>query len=51
MRLDRKIVTEFMGEVVHSTISQWTTQAWDYDNYPEFGSVFVCKVIRSKYLE
>jgi len=34
MKLDK-----YLGEVVHSTISQWTTQAWDYDCYPEFGSV------------
>lgn len=31
----------YIGEVVHSTISQWTTQAWQYDCYPEFGTV-VC---------
>ncbi len=28
-----------LGEVVYSTISQFTTQAWDWDKYPEFGSV------------
>lgn len=28
-----------LGEVVHSTISQFTTQAWHWDKYPEFGSV------------
>lgn len=32
---------EFLGEVVHSAISQWTTQAWQWDSYPEFGSI-VC---------
>ena len=29
----------YLGEVVYSAISQWTTQAWQYDCYPEFGSV------------
>lgn len=38
MKLDKP---GYLGEVVHSTISQWTTQAWQYDSYPEFGSV-VC---------
>ena len=28
-----------LGEVVYSTISQWTTRAWQWDCYPEFGSV------------
>src|SRR3990167_4347653 len=29
----------YLGEVIHSTISQWTTQAWQYDCYPEYGSI------------
>lgn len=31
--------TKYIGEVVNSSLSQWSTQAWQYDNYPDFGSV------------
>ena len=29
----------YLGEVVSSSLSMWSTQAWQWDNYPEFGSV------------
>lgn len=35
------IKAHYLGEVVHSTIAQWSTQAWQWDEYPEFGAV-VC---------
>jgi hypothetical protein len=31
----------YIGEVVNSSLSQWSTQAWQWDNCPEFGSVVV----------
>ena len=31
----------YIGEVLHSTLSQWSTQAWKWDKCPDFGSV-VC---------
>lgn len=30
---------DYLGEVVYSSISQWVTQAWQWDVYPEFGAV------------
>ena len=30
---------KYFGEVVNSSLSQWTTQAWHWNNYPEFGAI------------
>lgn len=35
------ILNNYIGEVMHSTLSQWSTQAWQWNSYPDFGSV-VC---------
>ena len=34
-------MNKYIGEVVHSTIFQWTSQAWQWDHHPDFGAV-VC---------
>ena len=31
----------YIGEVMHSSITQWTTQVWQWDACPEFGAI-VC---------
>lgn len=36
MMLDKNF---YLGEVVYGAVSQWTCQAWNWDKYPEFGTV------------
>jgi hypothetical protein len=33
--------SNYFGEVIYSTVAGWATQAWQWETYPDFGSVVV----------
>ncbi len=34
---------DFFGEVVESSLQEWVTQSWNWDKFPEFGSIVTVK--------
>jgi len=34
---------DFFGEVVESSLQEWITQSWNWDKFPEFGSIVAVK--------